>query len=655
MAMSLYIMEAISLNIINLGILAHVDAGKTTVTEALLHTAGAVRMLGRVDHENTVTDSLSIERERGITIRATTVSLRYQDFKVNILDTPGHMDFIAEVERSLTVLDAAILVVSAREGVQSQTTALFHALQRLGIPTLIFINKLDRLGADADGVLSQIRSKLTGSILLRQRIVGREKDLHTTTLPLNECDGILEMLFQMDDEIAGMYIENRQIPIAQLNDAYLRAVAQSAIFPVYAGVALTELGIPELLDAIIHELPCARIGGEPLSALVYKLEYHPRYGRICYLRVYGGAIVMRKMVALYEDGDPFRVTQLLTPDMGELHGAGAVTCGDIAVLPNNGTMKVGIVLGEIMPPVRRISIAEPLLRVRVVADDTIPRSKLLDALQQLCMEDPLLDMRTNAQTGTLELRVFGQVQMEILRALAFERYNLKIELGEPQTIFRERPAHVGTGNVPWSDTPYEAAIGITIEPLPEGSGMQYESKVNYGYLYMSFQNAVRDGLMGSIQYGLYGWELTDARITLQWAQYSSVTSTPADYRNIAPVAIIRALNDAGTELMEPILTYMLTVPSNLAGRASYDLGMMNATMDDISTVGDAITYSGCIPLDTSKEYSQTVAAYTKGMGVFTVRAKGYALFNGDKASVANKGFELPSEEIYLLPKSRRMV
>lgn len=643
------------MNIINLGILAHVDAGKTTVTESLLHTAGAVNKPGRVDHGNTVTDSLRVERERGITVRAATVSLRYQGVKVNILDTPGHVDFIAEVERSLSVLDAAVLVVSTREGVQSQTSVLFRALVKLQIPTLIFLNKLDRLGADADGVLAQIKAQLTGAVLLRQKITGVEKDVHVETLPLEKCEGVMEQLFQADDEIAGMYLEDQEIPSDKLWEAYLNAVKSCAIYPVYAGVALTELGIAALLDAIIGELPRAKAGGDDLCALVYKLEFHERLGRICYLRVYGGKLLMRKMVTLYGKNESFRITNLFLPDMGGLRRTDAVCCGDIAILPCYEGLRVGSVLGQALPPIRELSIAEPLLLTRVCAGSDVPRSKLLDTLHKLCTEDPLLDLTTNGQTGALELKVFGQVQMEILCALAYERYGLRITLAEPQTIFREIPARRGTGNVHWGETPFAAAIGITIEPLEQGSGIQYETKVDYGYLYASFQNAVREGLLSTLRHGLYGWEVTDAKITLQWAEYDSVTSTPADYRNIAPLAVIRALRDSGTKLLEPMLSYTLTVPADTAGRATYDLTVMHATIDHMAAQGNEITYSGQVSLDASKHYSQTVAAYTKGTGLFSVRACGYALFTGDRETAVNKGYELPCEEKYLLQKSGRML
>ena len=641
--------------VINLGILAHVDAGKTTVTESLLHAAGAVKKLGRVDHGNTVTDSMRLERERGITIRSATVSLLYKDTKINILDTPGHTDFIAEVERSLAVLDAAVLVLSAREGVQAQTSVLFRTLKRLKIPTLIFINKLDRLGADFEGVLAQVHELLTTDTLIRQSILGDGRDVRVSTLPMNACAGIVDSLFQTDDDIAAQYLSGKEIAPHLLSNAYKRSVANCSLHPVYAGAALLETGISELLEAIVNELPSASAGSMELSALVYKVEFHERYGRLCYVRLYSGAIIMRKFVQVYGTETSFRVTMLFSPVMGELIPVDYVAAGDIAVLLYNDALRVGAFLGDTPPPIRQTSIAEPLLLTRVCADSSVPRSKLLEALHQLCLEDPLLSLAINSQTSALEVKVFGQVQMEILRALAMERYGIDLTLEEPQTIFLERPSKLAAGDVPFGETVFQAGMGITIEPLAEGSGIQYETKVNYGYLYASFQNAAREGLLGALQYGLYGWEITDAKITLVWATYNSVTSTPADFRNIAMIAMIRVLICAGTDLFEPILSYTLTVPKDMAGRATFDLNVMHATLDQMSVQGSEITYSGQVSLNASKLYSQTVAAYTKGTGVFSVRLNGYAPYSGIKEQVRNSGCEMLSEEKYLLKKSGRML
>lgn len=642
------------MNIINLGILAHVDAGKTTVTESLLHTAGATRHLGRVDHGDTVTDSLGVERERGITVKAATVSLRYLDVKINILDTPGHVDFIAEVERSLAVLDAAVIVVSAREGVQAQTAVLFHTLQKLNIPTLIFLNKLDRLGADPGAVLGEIKTQLSQAVLLRQKISGEGRDVSVKMLSLGECEGVMDLLFQADEEIASLYVQDRAIPSELLWSAYLRAVRHCAVYPVYAGAALLEKGIPALLKAIAAELPRAEDDRDGLCALVYKLEYHERLGRICYLRMFRGAVGLRKTVPVQGTEAAFRITQLFTPEAGVLQPADEVDCGDIAVIPCNEFLHVGAVLGDTPPPAAHVSIAEPLLLAEVCAGEDVPREKLLDMLHKLCLEDPLLALAINERTGALEVRVFGQVQMEILQALALNRYGLSIAFKEPQTIFTERPVQPGKGDVAWGDTPFEAAMGITIEPLACGSGIRYETAVDYGYLYASFQNAAREGLLGALHHGLYGWEVTDAKITLVWAEYSSVTSTPADYRSLAAVAVIRALSDARTELLEPLLSYTLTVPAAMAGRATYDLNTMRATLVKMTAQGDTITYCGLVSLDASKHYAQAVAAYTKGTGLFSVRFSGYAPFAGDRKTAVNKGYELPSKEKYLLQKAGRM-
>ncbi len=635
---------------INLGIVAHVDAGKTTLTEAMLYNAGALRHFGRVDHGDTTADYLQVERERGITVRASTVSFEYNNTKVNILDTPGHMDFIAEVERSLTVLDAAVLVLSAKEGVQSQTRVLWQALSALRIPTLIFINKLDRLGADAYAVLAQIRAQLTGAALLRQRIDG----VGVATLPLDACDDVNDRLFEADDAYAQAYLDGANVDPAARYDAYLRGVACGRIYPVYAGVALDGVGVIELMDALTAELPCADASQTCDSALVYKLEFHPKLGGIVYARVYGGGVAVRRTINVYGAQHTFRVTNLFTPQCGQLRGTGYVPCGDIAVLPVREQIAVGSVLGDAPPPVQVATFAEPMLLVRVTSDDTVPRDTLLTVIKQLCMEDPLLGFGVNEQTNALELRVFGRVQIEILTQLALDRYGIHLYLTEPQTIFREKPAAAATGVAPWRVAGLPATVTLEIEPLPEGAGVIYESAVSYGYLQTPFQNAVREGVMGMVKHGLYGWELTDLRVTLTDAFYSSVDSTPSDFRRTVPVAVIHALTQCDTDLLEPMLHYTLSIPADKAGRATYDLGVMRATMDEMCADEDALTVSGTVPLHTSKDYAQEVAAYTKGLGVFAVRGAGYARYDGDKAAVANRGYELPSVEKYLLQLAGRL-
>ncbi|NLG24585.1 MAG: TetM/TetW/TetO/TetS family tetracycline resistance ribosomal protection protein [Clostridiales bacterium] len=634
---------------INIGILAHVDAGKTTVTEALLYAAGALNRPGRVDHGDTVADALSIERARGITVRASTVSFRHLNVKVNLLDTPGHVDFIAEVERSLSVLDGAVLVVSAREGVQSQTAVLFRALQRLRIPALIFVNKLDRLGADPAAVVRQMRERLSPSLLARQT-ADVEGDAPRIA-PLALGGEALDALFPIDDEVARRFVDGPPLNEGELRAAYLRAVGAGRLYPVYFGVALDGLGIPELMDAIVGELPGAP-AGQALSALAYKLEFHPRFGRLCYLRVYGGCIRMRKEVAL-EGGEARRVTTLLSPEGGALRPVDRVCAGDIAALPPFGDMRVGSALGE-PPPVRVAALAEPMLLARASWPADVPRDRALEALSRLAMEDPLLALRANPETGELELKVFGQVQMEILCALAAERFGLALRLSRPRTVFRERPARPAEGGVRMGETAFQAGLGIAIEPLPEGEGLHYRTEVDYGYLYAPFQNAVRDGLMTAAERGPCGWALTDARIALKWAQYSSVTSTPSDFRDLAPVALIRALAQSGTELLQPMLRYQLDVPLSTAGRASYDLILMNATMDEVLAEGDRIRYAGVVPLDACKEYPAAVAAYAKGEGVFSVRPHGYARYEGDREAASNPGYRMPSESAYLLGKGGRI-
>ncbi|NLG25520.1 MAG: TetM/TetW/TetO/TetS family tetracycline resistance ribosomal protection protein, partial [Clostridiales bacterium] len=549
---------------------------------------------------------------------------------------------------------------SSREGVQSHTAVLFRALERLHIPTLFFINKLDRLGADPDEVVRQIRARLTPNLLARQAARVGGDGISLAPLPLDEQNGALEALFQVDDEVARRFAGGLPLGEGELRGAYLRAVAAARLYPVYFGVALTGLGIPELMDAVAGDLPRAA-GGDMLSALAYKMEFHPRYGKLCYLRVYGGCVRMRKELAL-PGGESRKVTVLFSPDMGGLKPVGEVCAGDIAVLPPFGDMAVGSAVGNAVGnavggapvPVRRAALAEPMLLARASWPADVPRDRALEALSQLALEDPLLTLRTNPDTGEMELKVFGQVQMEILCALAFERFGLPLTLSRPRTVLRERPCRAAEGGVRFGETAFQAGLGIEITPLPEGSGVRYETGVDYGYLYAPFQHAVRDGVLGAAERGLCGWALTDLRIALKWAQYSSVTSTPAAFRDLAPVALIRAIAQSGTELLQPMLQYQLTVPLDVAGRATYDLVSMSATIDEVFAEGDRLNYCGVVPLDACKEYPAAVAAYTKSEGVFSVRPHSYARYDGDRAAACNRGYEMPSEITYLLSKGARI-
>ncbi len=629
------------MKIVNLGILAHVDAGKTTLTEAILHLSGAVRKAGRVDDGTTITDSMAVEKQRGITVRAATVSFQYRGVKVNILDTPGHMDFIAEVERSLKVLDAAVLVVSAREGVQTQTRRLFSALKSLGIPTLIFINKLDRAGADPDGVVEQIRALLTERALPMQT--------PANAVPLAN---LMEPLMEADDLLLGQFIEGNEIAPAMLEAALCRAVKSGAVYPVYFGAALRETGVAELMDAIATVLPGASAPEAPLACEIYKVERLPRLGRVCYARAWSGAL--RRGAQIRHGEEWLRVKQLMALSDAQMKSVDEVPPGDIAALVGLDRLMIGDVLtdGDADRESRRIRIAEPLLYSKVSCDDAA-RGSVLAALYELSDEDPLLAVEINEITNEILVRIFGEVQMEIIVTLLRERFGLEIALDEPRTVFRERPLGVGEGPIAWGETNYQAALSVRVEPC-DSEGIEYVSGVDYGYLTQSFQNAVREGALDALRHGACGWQVFGARVTLQSAYFSSVSSTPADFRNIAPLAVHRALANCGVRIYEPYVAFVLRVPADCAARAAYDISVMRGIIENTYAERDLMVYEGTVPLETSRSYPRVLASYTKGLGMLDTRPADYRPYPGEAANMARAGYDPTNFEKYLLQKAGRI-
>ncbi|MGI6238712.1 MAG: GTP-binding protein [Christensenellales bacterium] len=636
--------------IINLGILAHVDAGKTTLTEAILHAAGAVRVAGRVDAGTTITDSMAVERARGITVRAATVSFPYKGAKVNLLDTPGHMDFIAEVERALRVLDAAVLVVSAREGVETQTRRLFAALQSLHIPTFIFINKLDRAGADPDAALAQIRKLLTPSAHPMQRSAGVGTSAPSVCmLPI---EAMADALIESDDNLLETFVDGGAITPEMLHAAHARAVASCARCPVLYGAALKETGIVELLDAIVSLAPGADAPDHPLAAEVYQVARLPRLGRVCYARVWSGTL--RRGAQILHADQWLRVKQLMRLSDARMESVDAVPPGDIAALVGLDALKIGDMISNEPHRMqsRDTSIAQPLLYSRVSCD-AAARGDVLAALRELADEDPLLQVEISPFTGEIIIRIFGEVQMEIIVTLMRERFALDIALGEPRTIYREKPRGTGTGEIAWRETNYAAALTLAIEPC-DSSGIEYRSQVDSGYLQQSFQIAVRDGALEALRRGVYGWQVFGARVTLTGAVYDSVTSTPADFRSIAPLAVHRALAAANTVIYEPFVRYALTVPSDCAARAAYDISAMRGEIARTVPMSDRIMYEGEMPLETARSYPRALAAYTKGLGMFEMRPANDRRYPGSPEAMAREGYDPTNIEKYLLQKAGRI-
>ena len=612
------------MKIINIGILAHVDAGKTTLTESLLYTSGAILELGSVDKGTTRTDTMFLERQRGITIQAAVTSFNWNDYKINIVDTPGHTDFITEVYRSLSVLDGAILVISAKDGVQAQTRILFHALQKMNIPTIIFINKIDQYGINLNNIYQNIKEKLSNDIIVMQNVTLTPEISIKNIIDLDEWDPVISK----NDKLLKKYIAGEKLTIQELTQEEYRCVKKGSLFPIYHGSARNNIGTQQLIEAISN-LFCSEMNenDSELCGRVFKIEYTDHKQRLVYLRLYSGTLHLRDTIILPEK-KKVKLTEIYIPSNGEMIQTEIVCSGDIFIIPNN-TLRLNDIIGneKILPCNVWNDKTVPILRTRIEPIKIEEREKLLDALTEIADTDPLLRYCVDTITHEIVISFLGTVQLEVICSLLIEKYHINIRIEDPTVIYLEKPLQKAdyTIHIEVPPNPFWASIGLSITPLPIGSGIQYESKVSLGYLNQSFQNAVREGINYGLEQGLYGWEVTDCKICFEYGVYYSPVSTPSDFRFLAPIVLEQALKKAGTQLLEPYLSFILFTPQGYLSRAYNDAQKHCAIIETSQSKNDEIIFTGHIPVRCINEYRNTLTLYTNGQAVFLTELKDYQI------------------------------
>ncbi len=612
------------MKIINIGILAHVDAGKTTLTESLLYTSGAILELGSVDKGTTRTDTMFLERQRGITIQAAVTSFNWNDYKINIVDTPGHTDFITEVYRSLSVLDGAILVISAKDGVQAQTRILFHALQKMNIPTIIFINKIDQYGINLNNIYQNIKEKLSNDIIVMQNVTLTPEISIKNIIDLDDWDPVISK----NDKLLEKYIAGEKLTIQELTYEEYRCVKKGSLFPIYHGSARNNIGTQQLIEAISN-LFCPEMNenDSELCGRVFKIEYTDHKQRLVYLRLYSGTLHLRDTIIL-PSKKKVKLTEIYIPSNGEMIQTKTVCSGDIFIIPNN-TLRLNDIIGneKLLPCNVWNDKTVPILRTRIEPIKIEEREKLLDALTEIADTDPLLRYYVDTITHEIIISFLGTVQLEVICSLLIEKYHINIRIEDPTVIYLEKPLQKAdyTIHIEVPPNPFWASIGLSITPLPIGSGIQYESKVSLGYLNQSFQNAVREGINYGLEQGLYGWEVTDCKICFEYGVYYSPVSTPSDFRFLAPIVLEQTLKKAGTQLLEPYLSFILFTPQGYLSRAYNDAQKHCAIIETSQSKNDEIIFTGHIPVRCINEYRNTLTLYTNGQAVFLTELKGYQI------------------------------
>lgn len=600
----------------NIGIFAHVDAGKTTLTEQLLLHSGAIRQKGSVDSGTAHTDTLPVERRRGISVKATSVSLQWRGAKINLIDTPGHVDFAAEVERSLWALDGAVLVICSAEGVQPQTEVLFRALQEQQIPTLIFLNKTDREGADVPRVLMQFR-----------------RMLHENAVMLDDCDGLTEIVCSCDDDMAERFFAGESFDAETLQQKLTPIVHGGAAFPVLSGSALRDRGIEPLLDAIIRFLPPPAAGDGRLCGVVFAAQQERMLGRGVWLRLYSGRIEPRMPLTLPAGIDPLtgeeRTVQLKVTQIRGLNGENVpvLSAGDIALVYGLGDTKIGQVIGESELLPRRAEagrLRTPLITVQVIPERAEDMQSLRAACEILSGEDPLLQAQYVRSLNEMHMNVMGTIQLEILEEMLETRFGLKVTFSKPAILYRETIAAPVRGYVAYlAPKPCWAILDFVIEPAALGSGVIFESQVPERVVQARYQHQVQQALPLALAQGRLGWPVTDVKITLIDGNQHQWHTHPLDFIVATPMAIHDGLNRAENVLLEPILEARFHVPQDCIGRVMSDVIAMRGEVLESSIEEDRALLTALVPVSTSLDYSTTLASATGGRGSMSVRLHSY--------------------------------
>ncbi|OAB35874.1 GTP-binding protein [Paenibacillus macquariensis subsp. defensor] len=619
----------------NVGVFAHVDAGKTTTTEHMLFKSGTIRSLGSVDDGTAQTDNLDIERQRGISVRAATTSIIWRDIYINLVDTPGHVDFLSEVERSIRVMDGAILIVSAAEGVQSQTETIWHALRSLSIPTIIYVNKMDRVGVSVPDVLEQIRRLLSPSAVPLQVPQGEGEDF-TGILPIwntpqdvqnSELDlsTVITSIADHDDELMLRYIEGEYIPMEELQNRFQSLTKSGHLFPLCFGSSQRDIGVAELMDTITTYLPSPRGDVEaPLSGIIFKIKRDKAMGRTAYVRLYNGYLRNRDLIHNVTRDIHEKITQIRKLEGRKFVDLGQVFSGDIAAVYGLSQSKIGDVLGSTVGVPSSPEIAIPLLTVQVHIQDEHRYSDLVEALQELTDEDPQLDLQWLQDERELHLKVMGAIQLEILSSLLMSRFGLEVTFDQPSVIYKETPTKSAEGFIAYTmPKPCWAVLRFHIEPLPRGSGLVYQSEVRSDDLLIRYQNEVARRVPEALLQGLHGWEVTDLKVTLTEGEHHVWHTHPLDFVVATPMGIMDGLANSETTLLEPLLKFRITTPEEYGGKVLSDLVQMRAEFEPPSVNHGRFMVEGILPVATSLEYPVKLRSMTAGRGVMSSSYAGY--------------------------------
>ena len=601
-----------------MGILAHVDAGKTTLSESMLYLSGTVRKLGRVDHKDAFLDTYALERDRGITIFSKQAVFSLGNKKVNLLDTPGHVDFSAEMERTLQVLDYAVLVISGADGIQGHTETLWKLLKLYDIPTFIFINKMDQQGTDQAALLSELKERLDEGCIA----FGKEESIET-----------LEELAMTDEKVLDYFMEHESIR----KEDICRLIKERRVFPCYFGSALKLEGVQELLYGFERYME-PYTGTEEFGAKVFKISRDDKGERLTFLKVTGGKLVVKMPVNLVDKEEKVNQIRIYSGAKYETVnevGAGGV-CAVTGLVSSYIGQGFGVEKGTAAP------FLEPVLTYQMILPDGADTTKVLRELKQLEEEEPLLNIVWNPALEEIHVQLMGEVQTEILKTMIAERFHLDVEFGTGKIVYKETIKNPVVGVGHYEPLRHYAEVHLKMEPLEAGCGLVFDADCSEDVLDRNWQRLILTHLQEREHPGvLTGSPITDMKITIVAGRAHLKHTEGGDFRQATYRAVRQGLKSAESILLEPWYSFVLEVPSDQVGRAMSDIGQMNGSFEgpEAEDKQGMVRLTGTAPASEMRDYQREVWAYTKGRGRITFTLKGYEPCHNAEEVIEQIGYD----------------
>ena len=610
-----------------MGILAHVDAGKTTLSEGMLYLSGTVRKLGRVDHKDAFLDTYSLERDRGITIFSKQAVFSLGNRRINLLDTPGHVDFSAEMERTLQVLDYAILVINGADGVQGHTMTLWRLLARYQIPTFLFINKMDQDGTDKEKILAELKKRLSDNCV---DFTWEKSDLQSQ---------FLEDVSVCDEELLEKYLETEKISTSDIQ----KVIKERKLFPCFFGSALKMTGVEEFLHGLEKYCETPTYPSE-FGAKVFKIARDDQGNRLSYMKITGGTLKVKELLTDTEKADQIRIYSGAKFELAKEAPAGTI-CAVTGLSQTHPGQGFGIERESEMP------VLEPVLNYRILLPEDCDVHQMLKKLKELEEEEPELHIVWNEQLGEIHAMLMGEVQIEILKHLIWERFHVAVEFGTGNIVYKETIAAPVEGVGHFEPLRHYAEVHLLLEPGERGSGLQFFTAASEDQLDRNWQRLILTHLAEKCHRGvLTGAPLTDVKITLLAGRAHVKHTEGGDFRQATWRAVRQGLMQAESVLLEPYYAFRIEVPAEQIGRAISDVRLMSGTFSSPETHGDMAVLAGRAPVATMRDYPAEVAAYTRGRGRISCSVAGYDTCHNAQEVIAESGYD-PTRDLDNTPDS----